>query len=596
MSPTVVPTSAPSIVPIPVVITGTGFITGAGGTVVGIVPSPGFLAVDPNVTWTVLNSTSILVSIIVPATNDSYLPFYLATSSSVTVGVCNPAVGATVCSIPYSGPLGSGTAALTIGVNPIISAVTSASSYVEATAPLLPNIAPYDILTIFGTNFCVSASTGCVAGSANALLYAATNATTFAYPTTLSPDASGASQRLLTVGFYQHGTATLIAVAPLLFATNNQINLLAPSALAAKEGSTVDVVVSFGYGVAPAATLLKSQPFTVNVAATDPGIFTVGGDGEGDSATLANSTYTLIATASPATIRTIGANSDIVDLYVTGLGVPDSTYTTVLDGTGLSDNCMPAAAYWALDTGTTSDDGLVIEPSFFSANAIQPCLRTNGANIPAVSIGGQPATVLFAGWVQGAVAGLYQIDVQLPSAVPSMPSLLPAFTYAAGNIPGNAVGNPAATGSSDLSVVVTANGKTSQSGVGIWVEQSLLATVSSTTAGMVSTPSFVASNPVYTVTAPAGVALPAAGVLAVTVAGSQGSAGADSVYTYAVASPGTVNGLTTSAFADGITVDGTVGTIIGTPTAASNGLSVEITVTETASGWIGNVILTFVIT
>jgi len=590
LTPSVLPTSASGVAPFTVVIYGSGFVTGAGATVAGVVPSAGVLVVDPNIATFVQDTKTIVLTITVPTGPDPYLPFNLAVSSSVIIGVCNPQVGGTICSSPGAG----GTAILTIGINPIISAVTSASSYIEASAPILPIIAPYDILTIFGTNFCVSAATGCVAGSTNALLYGATNTTTFAYPTTLSPDAAGVTQRNLTVNFYQHGTTTLIAAAPLLFATNNQINLMAPSALAAKAGSTVDVVVSFGYGVSPAATLLKSQAYTVNVAATDPGVFTIGGDGQGDAAALANANYALIAQAAPGIVRTTATNSDIVDLYVTGLGVPDSTYAGVDVGTGASKNCMPAATYWANDTGTTSDDGLVIVPSFFSAGAIQPCFLLAGANIPTVSIGGQPAVVLFAGWVQGAVAGLYQINVQLPSAVPTLPGGAAAFTYATTNPVGNAVGNAPATGVVALPVFVTAGGKASQAGAAVWVEQSLLATVTCATGGMLTSPAFVASNPVYTVTIGHGVTLPLA-ANAVTVVGTQGAA-AGPVYSFAATAPGTVNGLTISAFPDDLAVDGTTGILSGTPTIGSAGLNIGVTVTDATSGFVGNVIITLNVT
>jgi len=366
--------------------------------------------------------------------------------------------------------------------------------------------------------------------------------------------------------------------------------------LVAKEGTTVDVVVSFGYGVSPAVTLLKSQAYVVNVAATNPGVFTIGGDGQGDAAALANSNYSLIAQASPGIVRTTATNSDIVDLYVTGLGVPDSTYAGTPVGIGLSDHCMPPATYWANDTGTTSDDGLIIVPAFFSgAGAIQPCFLVAGANVPTVTIGGQPAVVLFAGWVQGAVAGLYQIDVQLPSAVPTLPGGAAAFTYATTNPVGNAVGNAPATGVVALPVVVTAVGKTSQAGADVWVEQSLLATVTCATGGMLATPSFVASNPVYTVTIGHGVTLPLA-ANAVTVVGTQGAT-AGPVYSFAAgASSGVVNGLTLSAFPDDLAVDPATGILSGTPTIGSAGLNIEVTVTDATSGFVGNVIITLNIT
>ncbi len=599
LTPSVLPTSPSGVNPFVVVISGSGFVVpqgGLGGTVAGIVPSAGVLVVDPNIAVTVQDTSTIVLSITVPATPDPYLPFSSAATTTVTVGVCNPNAGGTVCSAPGGG----GTASLTIGINPIVSAVTSASSYIEATAPTLPTIAPYDILTIFGTNFCVSGGTGCVVGSSNALLFAATNPTTFAYPLSLSPDASGATQRNLAVNFYAHGnTTTPLATAPLLFATNNQINLMAPSALLAKVGSTVDIIVSFGYG--NGANMLKSQAYTVNVAATDPGVFTIGGDGQGNAAALNNTTWALITQSAPANMRTTAANSDYVDLYVTGLGVPDSTSTGTAVGSGASQFCMAPAAYWANDTGTTSDDGLVIEPAFYTANTIQPCFLLAGSNVPTVTVGGQPATVLFAGWVQGAVAGLYQIDIQLPSSTPTLPNSTPAFTYAANNTPGNVMG----TNIVSLPVVVTtpANSKTSQVGASLWAQQSLLATASCATSGTpaacgaatLAGPSVVTSNPVYTLTATHGVALPAT-TAAITIIGSQGAASGASYSFAAGASTGSVNGLALSAFPDDLAVDPATGILSGTPGTDANGLNIEVTVTDATSGFTGNAIITLNIT
>ena len=81
----------------------------------------------------------------------------------------------------------------------------------------------------------------------------------------------GPDEGSLSVTFQQHGGAA-IANAPLLFATNGQINVIVPGAMVSYIGAgTVDIVVNFGYG--SGATLLKSTPFQVNIAATmSPGV------------------------------------------------------------------------------------------------------------------------------------------------------------------------------------------------------------------------------------------------------------------------------------------------------------------------------------
>jgi len=593
ISPSILPT-APSG-SFTVAITGTGFVIANGVTLVGIVvpaSSPTTMVSDSNVVAVVQNSTSIVLTITVPATSDPYLPFSGA-GGSVTIGVCNPLNGGSFCSSP------SGTYVLTIGINPIVSAVTSASSYVEATPA---TVAPYDILSIFGTNFCSSGGTGCGLGGAPALLYGSPSATTFAYPTTLSPDAAGATQRNLAVSFYPHGNATAFATAPLLFANNSQINLLAPAALSTHVGTgTVDMVVSFGY--LTGATMLKSQIYTLNVAANDPGVFTVGGDGQGSAAALASPSYALITASGPAIMRTTAANSDIVQLYVTGLGVPDSN----LSGSGNSATCVSAASYWAAvqaatsaSPAVTSDDGLAIESTFIPNGDEQPCFLVAGANLPSVTVGGQLAIVQWAGWVQGAVAGLYQINMQLPSSTPTLPGGTPAFTYGPNNPGGNVMGTDIVS----LPVVVTSGTKLSQAGVNLWVEQSLLASASCATTGtpvscttaVLAPPSIVNSNPVYTLTVTHATALPAA-TAAITIIGSQGAASGASYSFAAGASTGSVNGLALSPFPDDLAVDPATGILssAGLAVADANGLNIEVTVTDATSGYVGNVIISLVV-
>src|SRR5580658_3608209 len=310
ISPSALPTATSGA--FTVVLSGSGFVYSGGSTLVtkaGVV-SGGSIVSDYFVVPTVINSTTISLAITVPSSNDPYLPFS-GVGGTVAFGVCNPGGGN--CSVPAS------QINLSIGVNPIVQAVTSASSYTQATAPALTPVSAYDILSVFGTNFCVSGGTGCL--SSNAILYGATDPVTSRYLAALSPDAAGATQRNLSVTFQTHASSPVaIANAPLLFATNNQINLVVPAAVSAYAGSTVDIVVNFGYGSLP-ATMFKSSAFSVTIAATDPGIFTVGGDGQGDAAALL-ANWTLITSGNPAGARLTASEGDIIALYATGLGVP----------------------------------------------------------------------------------------------------------------------------------------------------------------------------------------------------------------------------------------------------------------------------------
>ncbi|HWC96926.1 MAG TPA: putative Ig domain-containing protein [Candidatus Sulfopaludibacter sp.] len=417
-------------------LSGTGFVASSDATqrtVVGIV-SGGLLVADANLSAMVVNSSNIVVTITVPAVTDPLLPF--ASSGTFALGVCNP-IG-TGCTVP------TGSATLTVGARPVVQAVTSASSYVQVAAPALPVVAPYDMISLFGFNFCTSAGTGC----GDTVLYAALDPVTLRYPTSLSPDAAGAGRRLLTVTFQTQAVPpVVIASAPLFFATDSQINLVAPSGLAAFVGKSVDIVVNFGASA--------GIPFPVNVAAVDPGIFAVGAGGQGDGAILGQD-WTVISSDNPAAMRQTAADSDIVQIFATGLGAPDSTADNAASGSGAwSNDCVSTSSFLnSLNLKTsstlTSVDGSLVASGLLNTGRLAPCLRSSTV-VPSVTIGGQTAVVTYAGWVQDSIAGLYQVNVRLPGS--AGPLTLAAPTQ--------------------LPVVLTARGRSSQAGVTIWVAPKL---------------------------------------------------------------------------------------------------------------------------
>ena len=98
----------------------------------------------------------------------------------------------------------------------------------------------------------------------------------------------------------------------------------------------------------------------------------------------------------------------------------------------------------------------------------------------AVTIGGQPATVLYAGWVQDSIAGLYQVNAQLPSLTPTTANSSKFTTVAGANV-------SAIADNVQLPVKVTVNGQTSQDGVSIWVAPRLKVTAPATKTGTVGT-------------------------------------------------------------------------------------------------------------
>jgi uncharacterized protein (TIGR03437 family) len=400
---------------------------------------------DANIISTqVVNSSSIVLTIQAPALNtDLLLPW---NGSSVTFGVCNPAGG--VCSTP------TGTLAIVVGAGPTISNVVSASTMTSASTP---NVAPYDILTIWGSNFCTSNGTGC---GPNGILYGVLNPATMTYTTALSPDGG---QRNLTVSFKLHSAAASTYVAaPLLFATNSQINLVVPATGFPVAGSAVDVLVTFGG--------LSSNTFGVTSVLTDPGIFTVDAFGQG---AILNPAYTIANGSNPAMTGTV------VQVYATGLGTPTSL-TTGNPVVWSSMTCITPANYETIAGNGASVDGVLIQSALLATD-IPPCFGT--ANAPSlIKVGSVTAGIGYTGWVSDSVAGLYQSNVTLPAASST-------FTDAAGtSIVGlrSPVQVPVQITSNTVASVAPGTNLGLNPGVTMWVAPASL-TLSSLSAQSVST-------------------------------------------------------------------------------------------------------------
>ncbi|SPE42210.1 Ig family protein (fragment) [Candidatus Sulfopaludibacter sp. SbA3] len=526
VSPLSLPAAAPGQT-FTVALSGTGFTASPDArqrTVVGIVSAKSLVA-DANIASTVVDSAVIILTITVPTAADPLLPFAPAgPGGTVTLGVCNPM--GTACSTP------TGTAALTIDIKPVIQVVTSASSFVQASPLALATVAPYDMVSLFGFNFCTAGGTGC----GKATLFGAVAPATLHYPTSLTPDKS-ASPRLLTVAFQTQATPPVaIANAPLLFATDGQINLLVPSAVAAFIGKSVDMVVKFGSS--------SGAPFPVNIAAADPGIFTLSSDGQGEGAVL-DSDWSMVTRGNEAGMRQTAADSDIVQMYVTGLGVPDGAADNGSSGTGLwPADCVTTASFLtslnSLTSGSfTTLDGVFLSRGLLNTGRLLPCLRSAG-NVPSVTIGGQPATVTYAGWVPDSVAGLYQLNVRLPGSGAG------TFTTASGATIAGPLTVPV-----QLPVTIAVHGSNSQAGVTMWVA------------------------PQLKVTGPVGAAL-------------QGTVGAkwSATGSLVTASEGTgpyQYAVTGGSLPGGVTLDAVSGAISGTPAAnAAGAYTVTVTATDSA--------------
>jgi len=192
----------------------------------------------------------------------------------------------------------------------------------------------------------------------------------------------------------------------------------------------------------------------------------------------------------------------------------------------------------------------VIQSALFPASTIQPCIKSNSSTLlPTVTIGGQAASSLgYAGWVANSVAGLYQINVQLPASSSGMT---------------DASGSSAALVSSvrQMPVVITTpDGRSSQpTGVTLAVERNLAMAAPSALTGAHGSP--IAGDATTTVVATDG----------------------NGTYTYATSSP-----------LDGLTFTGSTGVFSGTPTTAGS-YPMTVTAVDTSGSPItGSVTFTFI--
>jgi uncharacterized protein (TIGR03437 family) len=159
--------------------------------------------------------------------------------------------------------------------------------------------------------------------------------------------------------------------APLLYTSATVVCAIVPYTIA---GATAQVVVTYGG--------LVSQPVTVAIAASDPGLYSLASSGQGQGAILnfdsVTGTYTINSKSNPA------ATGSTVVLYMTGAG----STTSVVDN-----QLIPLSP------------------------AITPLLA------PSVSIGGQGAVVEAAQAPPGSVPGLIQLNVTVPTTLKAGPAL-----------------------------------------------------------------------------------------------------------------------------------------------------------------------------
>jgi len=154
--------------------------------------------------------------------------------------------------------------------------------------------------------------------------------------------------------------------APLTYVSSGQVNAIVPYEVGVS--STTSVVVSVGGN--------PSQLLPLNVTFTAPAIFSLSQGGSGQGAIL-NQNYSVNGASNPA------AKGSAIQIYATGEGI-----------------LAPPAA-----TG--------------SVTPASPPFPVPAATPVTVTVGGQPAQVLYAGEAPGLVSGVLQVNVVIPSGAAS---------------------------------------------------------------------------------------------------------------------------------------------------------------------------------
>jgi uncharacterized protein (TIGR03437 family) len=440
VNPTITSVSPASAAPIAsstslvVLVTGTNFVGQQNiKPSSNLAPTLVFLGTSPTALTSgvvVINTTQLQITI--PQTSFPGIPSG-QTSTKLTIGIANQ-----TGTLPPSQATATGY--LTVTTAPVIYGITSTATYVQPTLGSNPSFAPYELISIFGDNF------GLINLTPN-FLNAAPNSYNL-FPTALTLSGTAAAKNLvqLTVTFTPvtgKGTFT----APILFANQNQINAIVPSGVVI--GSTV-TPSTYNVTVTSGAATNVSTVFPINVLPADPGIFTLASDGSGQGAIINLIDGTINKTGNEATA------GQYVSLYLTGLGAPESAAVdTTGNGVSAPLNCVEingtkaAPGYiQVVDTAvkasstttayvpptpswTTIDGAVITYGNNTIISGLPPCMTdtitvTFGTGGTAVTATTLPAGgVTYAGFVSGSVAGLYQINVQIPSGISGLPGSIP---------------------------------------------------------------------------------------------------------------------------------------------------------------------------
>lgn len=168
--------------------------------------------------------------------------------------------------------------------------------------------------------------------------------------------------------------------APLIYTSAEQVTAIVPYGVAGK--SATSMVVEYNG--------IRSSPVSLNVGTSAPGIFTAA-NGKGQAAALNQDGVTVNGAAQRA------AAGSVIALFLTGEGAVD---------TALIDGQLAGATLWKPRQSV------------------------------AATIGGASATVRYAGAAPGNVAGLLQVNVQVPAGTPPGDSVPVQVTIGGATTPG----------------------------------------------------------------------------------------------------------------------------------------------------------------
>ena len=169
--------------------------------------------------------------------------------------------------------------------------------------------------------------------------------------------------------------------APLLYMSNGQINAQVPYGVAGQQ--TVDVVVTHN--------LQSSAPFTTPILDTSPGIFAANQNGTGQAMAL-NRDGTVNGSDNPA------PKLSAITLYATGAGLMNRTDRPL--------NVLKV---------TPVQDGSIV----IGRPPLEP--MTGPTAKVSISIGGQPAAILYAGGAPFTINGVLLVQVFVPDGIGSGP-------------------------------------------------------------------------------------------------------------------------------------------------------------------------------